>query len=390
MNQEEKPLLRSLDVVPLKWQGRPSLVLRDPLGYCEGYLVVPQVLAPVLALMDGRHGLRDLQVAASRALGRLVMMEEVVALVKELDKRGFLQNETFFRIKERVEEEWRYSPIRRASHAGKSYPADERELKDFLRKVLGEVVRDERCPRVLVAPHLDISSGARTFSEAYRRFPVKKGARVILAGTGHQLDHPFSVLTKSMETPLGVVSVDREFVKALSERVPQLFFDHFSHKNEHSLEFQLVFLRYLCDDFSVVPILFGPLEGSDSSEFLSLAKAVAELFDEDTYLVLGVDFSHLGIRYGDPFPAGPNEAEAALKADRRVLEVLFSADPALFLKEAEAVKEYKICGITALYFACLLLKELGRNFKAEVFRQEAVPFGTGSIVSIAAAGIFWD
>jgi len=396
MRPDFTPCLRPLDVVPVEWEGRPSLILRDPLGYSEEFLVVPRVLAPLLSLMDGRHDLRDLQAAATRTLGRLVMLEEVVSLVERLEACGFLEGETFERLREAAEASWRNASVRPPACAGRSYPAEPEALRKFLEGILArEVPSPRQAPRVLVAPHLDLSSGARGFAAAYRALSLPRGARVLLFGTGHHLAHPLSVLTKDMDTPLGVVPVDREAVDFLCRRVSRPFPDDFSHRNEHSLEFQALFLRYRFADFRVVPILFGPVEGYLSEgrdpfeaeplyrEWLS---ALRELWDERTYLVLGIDFAHLGLRYGDPFPAGEREGREALRRDRALLEALFSGDYPRFFLEARQSLPFKICGLSVLLFTALMLS--GLDLRGEIYHQEAVPFGPGSLVSIAAAGIY--
>ncbi|QJA05495.1 AmmeMemoRadiSam system protein B [Thermosulfurimonas marina] len=396
MSPDFTPVLRPLDIFPFEWRGRPSLLLRDPLGYTENFLVLPQEVAPLLASMDGRHSLRDLQVVATRTLGRLVMLEEVASLVQKLEAHGFLDGETFKRRKAEVEAAWRKAPSRAPACAGRSYPAEPEALQKFLSGILEAASPSRRSPRVLLAPHLDLSSAARTYAEAYRSLRLPQGARVILLGTGHQLERPFSLLTKDFETPLGRVPVDRALVQALARRVPELFPDEFAHRNEHSLEFQVLFLRYLFGEVPVVPFLFGPVEpylasGLDPFEaeprYQALLEGLRALWDENTYLVLGIDFAHLGLRYGDPQPAGPAEGLQAVARDRALLEALFSGDYGRFLAEARASLPFKICGLSCLTFLARFLE--GAPRQGEIYHQEAVPFGPGSLVSVAAAGIIF-
>ncbi len=54
---------------------------------------------------------------------------------------------------------------------------------------------------------------------------------------------PFSVKTKTFETPFGPLACDREWVKGLAERSRfDVFGDEYQHKAEHAIEFQAVFL----------------------------------------------------------------------------------------------------------------------------------------------------
>ena len=386
------PKLRPVDVFPFDWQGQKSLLLRDPHGYAEGQLVVPAILGPLLARMDGKHSLRDLQIEASRLLGRLVLLEELEGLVRSLDQHFFLEGERFWALKKRLEEEFLASSVRPPSHAGKAYPASAEELKGFLEGILAQgPTREEHAPRVLIAPHIDLTAGARGFAAAYRGLSLPAGARVVVLGTGHFLESFLSLLDKDFATPLGLVPCDREFCNALIEAVgPELYGHLWGHRAEHAIEFQVVFLRHLLEDFSLVPILCGSPEIflPEAEGLLErFVAALRELADERTYFIAGVDFCHLGVRYGDPTPAGEKEKAEVLAFDRKLLEKILSLD-------AEGFKEillsegnrHKVCGFGPLYVLLRVLE--GRDLRGEILHQEVVDFGPGSIVSFAAAALY--
>ena len=385
------PKLRSVDVFPFEWQGQKSLLLRDPWGYSEGNLVVPAFLAPLLSLMDGNHTLRDLQLAASRLLGRLVLQEELVQLVSSLDQHYFLEGERFEEFRRRCEEEFRQAPARPPSHAGKAYPDQPEALRAFLDNILAQALSQGHRPRALIAPHIDLSAGSRAFAAAYRGLDWPAGARVVVFGTGHFLESLLSLLDKDFETPLGRVACDGEFCQKLFQKVgPALRGHAWGHKSEHSIEFQVVFLQHLLKDFRLVPVLCGNPE-----TFLSQEKDLAERFvsalrelaDENTYFVAGVDFCHLGVRYGDPTPAGESEKKRALAFDRRVLQHVFDLDAqGLYDLLAGEGRPYKVCGFGPLYFLLRVLE--GRALRGQILRQEAVDFGPGSIVSFASAALY--
>ena len=188
--------------------------------------------------------------------------------------------------------------------------------------------------------------------------------------------------------------MDRDYLAGLLAKGLELYPDEFAHRREHSLEFQAVFLSHLFSDFSVVPILFGPLESylrhrrdplAVVPELGKLAAILRETWDERTYMVVSVDFAHLGIRYGDPYPAGDREGTAAMANDRRILEALFSGNYQRFLEEAFGALPYKVCGLSSLLFVAGLIS--GLEVQGEIYHQEAVGFGPGSLVSIAAAGL---
>ena len=143
--------------------------------------------------------------------------------------------------------------------AGRSYPDD----PDALRLLIDSFFEDESGPRDsprgsgvvtgLVAPHIDFGRGGPCFAWAYNELRDRDPADVyVVLGTGHTSRNLFTTTRKVFETPLGDLEVDSTFVDRLAAYAPQdLFADEIAHKNEHSIEFQVVFLKYLFPDSSI-------------------------------------------------------------------------------------------------------------------------------------------
>ena len=89
MEDSFKPILRYVDVVPSQHQGKPVFLLIDPLAFVEEIVVVPQYMGFLLALMDGKHDLRDLQAEASKRLGQMVPIEDIKSWWSFWMKRAF-------------------------------------------------------------------------------------------------------------------------------------------------------------------------------------------------------------------------------------------------------------------------------------------------------------
>ncbi len=386
---DDCPKLRPLDVFPFEWEGKEVFLLRDPLGYSEGTVLIPRSLGPLLAAFDGRHTLRDLQALACRLFGRLVMLEELEELLKTLDQHYFLENTRFEELKNRLKKEFWEKPFRPPSHAGKAYPREEGKARAFLASILKNwPEREKHSPRALIAPHIDLSSGARGFAAAYQGLSWWPGARIIVLGTGHFLETLFSLLKKDFETPLGRVSCDKDWIEELEKDMGELSGDVWAHKNEHSIEFQVLFLQHLLgNDFKLIPLLVSSPNLATKTLLEELAAKISALLDENTFLVAGVDFCHLGIRYGDPQPAGEKEKREALLFDHHLLQKIVTLDAEGFFQTLWADGErHKVCGFGPLY---LLLKILSRkNLSGKILHQEAVDFGPGSIVSFAAVAFY--
>jgi AmmeMemoRadiSam system protein B len=209
--------------------------------------------------------------------------------------------------------------------------------------------------------------GRKGYGSAYNTVPGASPSRVVVLGIGHQLSEGMFCLTeKDFETPLGVVRSERHAVRRLKDSSPGLITgDDFAHRSEHSIEFQVLFLQHLLpqNSFSIVPILCGSLQTTlpvyERRAYCEKAKPFLEVLREllrepgkDTLLVAGVDFSHIGPKFGHPLPASRLETEAQAH-DRKLLESLCRKDPEPFWEESIRVEDrYNVCGFSAL--ACLL------------------------------------
>ncbi len=389
-----KPLLRQIDVIPGEYQGIPVIFLRDPVGFIDEVIALPREIVFILAFMDGDHDLRDLQVEITRRTGQIVPLEEIQRLVEFLDEKGFLWSQRFEEFKERVYQKWFQQPYRLMAHANSAYPLEEERAKEFLEEILALVSLDKaQSPKILIAPHIDLRVGAKAYALAYKRFKLPPGARVIILGVGHYLDFPYSVLTKDILTPFGNLRIDKGGLLYLanSKRI-ELFPDHIAHKLEHSVEFQSLFLHYLNgDNIAVLPFLIGPYKIIKLNEDLvnNFLMALAELVDEKTYLVLGIDFCHLGYRYGDTFGVNEELKRKALGTDKALLESAFEGKKEEVEKIILSEEKMKICGSSCLFLLAKLIQFLGVKGQGEIFYQDFLPFGEGSGVSVVSAGYFF-
>lgn len=394
MTPDFKPLLRQVDVIPGEYEGKPIIYLRDPIGFVDEMIAIPAQVLFLLSLMDGVHDLRDIQAEATKRFGQIVPLEEIINFVKFLEEKGFLWGETFEKIKIEVYEEWFQQRIRLMAHAGHSYPVEKEEAQTYLEEILALAHTESReIPRVLIVPHIDIRIGARAYAEGYNRFKIPAGSRVIIFGVGHYLDYPYSLLTKDLATPFGIVRNDRGGLLYLTNsKKLELFPDHIVHKLEHSIEFQTLFLSYLKgEEIVVLPFLIGSSHILFQNKNLleALVSGLLELIDDKTYLILGIDFCHLGLRYGDPLPADEALLKEALNLDNTLLQLTFEGKSDLLETLIRKYEHMKICGASSLYLLSLLVQKGSFKGRGEIYYQEALPFGEASFVSVASAGFIF-
>ncbi|MFN3929250.1 MAG: hypothetical protein ACK4OK_06415, partial [Thermoflexus sp.] len=89
------PRIRAVDVRPIRRNGRPYLLLRDPLRLSEQMALIPQPLAPLLVLCDGTRDLRAIRAAMMVRYGVRVDEETLRSLIATLDELYLLENERF-------------------------------------------------------------------------------------------------------------------------------------------------------------------------------------------------------------------------------------------------------------------------------------------------------
>ena len=185
--------------------------------------------------------------------------------------------------------------------------------------------------RGIVAPHIDLARGGPCYAWAYREIREQCDADLfVIFGTSHSMSkNRFTLTTKDFQTPLGMMSTDKDFVGSLTEKYPaDLFEDELIHRFEHSIEFQVVFLQYVLrgkKDVKIVPILCSsfdemidknivPSESPAIGDLISILKEAVCQSGRSVCFIAGADLSHVGKRFGDQM--GLSSALLGLIKDR--------------------------------------------------------------------------
>jgi len=228
--------------------------------------------------------------------------------------------------------------------------------------------------RGLVAPHIDFHRGGPAYAWAYRDLAERGDADCfVIFGTCHAgMADPFALTRKDYDTPLGPARVDRDFVEALATRARQdCFASELAHRNEHSIEFQAVFLQYLYAgrrDVRVVPVLTSfvhealarrrrPEDDPRVRAFLDALAETAAASGRRVAYIAGADLAHMGPRFGDPNPVSPEELATIGREDRAMLESVEAGDADGFFESVRRDNDRRrICGLSPIY---ALLRALG-------------------------------
>ncbi len=407
---ELAPRLRlDLEFIPFQHEGQGYLLARDSLGLVAEGMAVPDPMRRVLALLDGKSSLGDVQKAFVEVnSGAPVDLETVRGVLVDLDAAFLLDSEQYRRERDKIVAEFTATSERPCALCGKAYPEAPGVLEIWLNNIMGSqtaAASSAGVVKALVSPHIDPPAASGAYALAYGSLAGATPQRVVVLGTGHQMDKGlFSLTDKAYRTPLGLVQNEPDLVTGLREAGRSagesdggvvLAPDDFAHRSEHSVELQLLFLQHVLPkrSFTLIPVLCGSVQGNLSGfsrqEFLDRAgpflEALRSVVAEEgvrTLLVAGVDFSHIGVKFGHGRPAVELEEEATAH-DRRLLELVCARDPEGFWQEAASVEDrYNVCGLTALATLLELLPPCtGEVLDYSMWREEV----THSAVGFAAA-----
>src|ERR1041385_8125886 len=118
----------TLDFFPSPVPDRPGLVIPDPFQFTDATLIVPPVLVECLEYFDGVRTENDLREHLVRLTGQIDVGDVIAHLRDSLSQAGFLEDESFARVKQEAERAFAEAPVREPAHAGSGYPIEVPEL----------------------------------------------------------------------------------------------------------------------------------------------------------------------------------------------------------------------------------------------------------------------
>lgn len=404
----EFPRLRPLQLMPVRDGERELILVHDPQGVIAGQPVLSMEALPMLQLLDGTVSLQDLSAAVMRESKDLRVGNMIKQFVAQLDEMLMLESPRFERALAAMREAYHPLEIRPAALAAHAYPAEREACEAFVDAHFAEAERwrteagepapaADAVPRALVVPHLDPHRAGTVIARAVAEIGAAPTVplRIVVFGTGHSLyGDPYALTRKHFETPLGRVTTDVAFVDAIAAKLGDAAYRaELAHRDEHSIELPVLYLLRRLGDrpFSIVPILCGGfydlLESGrtprDDERFEALIGAVREsaaTLGGTTLYLAGVDFSHVGPRFGDR-PLTPEAKQQVRDRDQVAIAAAVAGDAdAWFRSIAEIDDATRICGFTPTY-AMLRTAEPGAG---RLLRYEQSEELDTSLVSVAA------
>jgi hypothetical protein len=420
-----RPRLRPLEASVVEEDGRELLVLADPLHLVEDAVALPSDYLPLLQMLDGSQTLDQLASLAMQETGDLQAGPFLRRLVAKLDELLLLDSPRFHEAWRGLREAYRAQPTRETALAGISYPAEPAELREFLRGLqqraregaapsgglaAGAASADAPPAGALVVPHIDLRRGGEVMAGAYLEWADavprlvvpgagERPAEIVMAfGTGHSVLGSLAVLTrKDFETPLGPVPACRAVVDALAAELgEEMLGEEIAHRDEHSLEFQALFLAEMMERgarFEMVPLLCGSFAGylaggtrpADDPEVERLVDALRRALraaGRPVRFVAGVDLSHAGRRFGDEWDPTEENLKKLEEQDRAVVDAALTGEADRWFEAIAAQGDSThICGFSAVY---LMLRTMGGGRGRLLEYEQSPEPETQSVVTYAS------
>jgi AmmeMemoRadiSam system protein B len=408
----DKPKIRPVEALPVNQNGQTFVMLRDPGGVAPEPIVIGTGAYFLVTLFDGANTLLDIQAAFTRRFGDILPSEHLRGLIDALDQGYFLDSPRYVGRVREIHDEFARSPQRAAALAGLAYENDPVRLRAeiagyFQRPGAPGEIPQPRADGVplsgLISPHIDPRRGGAAYAHAYGELLTRERHElVVVLGTSHygMGSELFTATRKDYATPLGAVRTDRELVERLAGRYSagDLFTNEILHRNEHSIEFQALFLAWALGTagYKVVPILVGSfhemvgageMPGFDERVRRFIDALLAELSADSrrVLIIAGVDFAHVGKKFGDSYRADEKVAQWVKSEDLALIENILRGDPEGFFADVAKDKDArKICGLSPMYTQLELL----RGHRARLLMHDiAMEPQTESAVSFASLAI---
>jgi MEMO1 family protein len=404
------PKMRGVEVHPAEQDGEPVIYLQDPQNIARHMLVLPPFAFFMVTFFDGNHTVQDIQDEVKKQFSQHVPEEPIWDIILKLDEELFLESKPYFTACKAMLDAFNANPVRPAAFAGLAYEDDPQLLRNQL-DVLIQTVSSEKNETnqvpldVLIAPHIDIRRGGIGFAHAYKEIAQRKPADLyIIFGTAHHSRNSYLTVTKkTYDTPLGRLETDVDFINALSQRAPvDLFAEEILHRDEHSIEFQALWLRHILGETwkgKIVPILCGsfhsfienetsPTEEPELKQTLEQLRHLIATYPGNICIIAGVDFSHVGKRFGSEIGIPPQELERVANDDKEVMEAIVTGSSKQFFETVQKKKDRNhLCGLSPIFMAL----DVARPSNGRLLHyDQAIETDTESVVSFASISFCRD
>ena len=175
--------------------------------------------------------------------------------------------------------------MRTCAVAGMFYPREPSHLEQLLEKYFAGIGPEEN-PRGIVSPHAGYVYSGQVAATAFGAIPADFSGTFVVIGPSHR-GYITCVSEIPWETPLGVIDTDDEFVRSLDIETDEL-----SHRDEHSLEVQMPFIKYRFPRARIASVMMGQQDYASAIRLAEKIRHAVRQTNRDVRIVASSDFSH--------------------------------------------------------------------------------------------------
>ena len=244
--------------------------------------------------------------------------------------------------------------IREPVVAGQFYPGTKKELEDRIKNCIehkygpgNESIQYDEKVYGVVCPHAGYVFSGPTACHSYKAISPSNPELVIMIGPNH-----FGIGTDvatvagaKWKTPLGIVDVDSESAREITENSKFMEIDEYSHSQDHSLEVQLPMLQSILPNrFQIVPII---LRSQSMETAIDVGNAITGIAKKKNAMIIASsDFTHY------------EENSLAHSQDKALIKPILEMNVEKFY---DVLREKRVtaCGYGAMESAMVACKNLG-------------------------------
>ena len=290
------------------------------------------------------------------------------------------------------------SSVRFASHSGSWYNDNPIQLSKELNKYLSSSKKyeDFQSLKSIIVPHSGLRYGGPVAAKAFINVNPDNYDRAVILGPSHYEYFKGCALTSfdKFESPFGDVDVDTSTIKNLLVDSKHFFsFPQSSDVQEHSIEMEIPFLKYIFDKkpFSIVPMVIGDGNLKQNTE---LGKCLYDLYeDKRTLFVISSDFCNWGRDFDFTYYNKKFKTiwESTEDLDRQALDIIGEMNTQKFDDYMKRTNN-TICGSNPITIVLSIIEEYKKNHKEKKISFDTAGYAqsgkvksmNGSSVSYAA------
>ena len=261
--------------------------------------------------------------------------------------------------------------IRPASHSGSWYQNSPQLLSQEISQYISNTkkLNNKGYVKSIIVPHAGYRFCGQTMAQSFININPENYNRIVILGPSHHEYFQGCGLTSfdKFETPFGEINVDIKYIQKLLKN-NKIFFEVSKSIdiNEHSIEMELPFLKYIFKnkEFNIIPIIVGD-NNFETNKII--ADILYELYeDKNTLFVISSDFCHWGRNFGYTYYDKKFDKiwESIQDLDKQALDIIQEINSEKLEKYFKKTKN-TICGRNPIILNLVIIELYKRNHKNE-------------------------